>query len=252
MRKAFVVSTEKLKEEPFASVMCYPKSTKVEIEKRLKELEKLGITALEFVGRKQVCNVHVLGKGCVGIVVLACRNNQKVALKIRRTDADRTGMEHEAELLEKANSVEVGPRLVDVSIDFLLIQFVDGELFPFWLEKNPSKKRIKRVLREILEQCYQLDSIGLDHGEMSNASKHVIIDHADKPFVVDFESASLNRRPSNVTSMCQFLFLGRKTAKIVVAKMGVENRKQIVEALRSYKSSMKYEQFCRVLGACGL
>lgn len=44
---------------------------------------------------------------------------RKVALKIRRTDADRSQMYHEADMLKKANSVDVGPKLLDVSENFL-------------------------------------------------------------------------------------------------------------------------------------
>jgi len=64
-------------EEPFASILCYPKPSKVELEKRLRELEKLGVAALEFCGEKQVSNMKVLGKGCVGIVVKAWMKKAK-------------------------------------------------------------------------------------------------------------------------------------------------------------------------------
>jgi putative serine/threonine protein kinase len=247
-----MLAIEKLVEEPYASIVCYPRASRAEIRKRMKELERLSVNALEFVGEKRVFNVNVLGKGCVGIVVLADRQGERVALKIRRVDADRVRMQQEAKLLRKANSVHVGPKLLATSRNFLCMQFIDGELLPKWLKKKRSKRRIRTVLQQILEQCWQLDRINLDHGELSHAPKHVIVNGHDKPFIVDFESASLNRRPANVTSICQFLFIGSETAKDVTMKLGAKNNGIVAEALRCYKNERSIGNFCRVLNVCGL
>lgn len=247
MEKPQMLSLGELKEEPYASIVCYPKSNAVEVKKRLKELAKLGVTALEFVGEKRVLNVPVLGKGCVGIVVLACRRGKKVALKIRRIDADRVRMRQEAELLQNANSVNVGPKLLDVSENFLLMEFIDGALLPEWLKTNKEHERLRMVLRDVLEQCWRLDNVGLDHGELSHAPKHIIVDVKGKPHIVDFESASLNRKSSNVTAMCQFLFVGSEIARIVAEKLGEKNKETLVEALRHYKNERSRENFKRIL-----
>ena len=113
-----------LKEEPYASIICYPKRTDDELQNRLRELEMHGVTAIEFQGKGSAFNVPVLGKGYVGIVVTAQRYGQRLALKIRRVDADRPDLFHEAKMLEIANSAGVGPALVDVSKDFLLMQLI--------------------------------------------------------------------------------------------------------------------------------
>lgn len=245
------VALERLFEEPYASVLCYPRPTRTELRKRLKELQRLGITALEFTGEKQVGNTFVLGKGCIGIVALAHRNNERVALKIRRTDADRASMLREAKLLKKANLADIGPELLDASKNFLVMQFVDGELFPKWLQKNVSETRAKVALSSILEQCWRLDHAGLDHGELSHAPKHAIIDKKDQVFIVDFETASTNRKPANVTSMCHYLFFS-ETADKIAEKLGKKNLKAIMNALRRYKGDMNRENFSIVLESCGL
>jgi putative serine/threonine protein kinase len=247
-----MLAIEKLTEEPYASVVCYPRASRSELEKRMMELERLSINGLEFIGEKRAFNLGVLGKGCVGIVVLAHRLGDRVALKIRRVDAGHVRMQHEAELLRRANSVCVGPHLLVASRDFLCMQFIDGELLPRWLDKERSKRRISMVLREILEQCWRLDRIDLDHGELSHAPKHVIVDGQDVPFIVDFESASLKRRPANVTSICQFLFIGSETAEEITRKLGAKDRRIIIQMLRRYKDERTFENFCRVLSACGL
>jgi putative serine/threonine protein kinase len=250
LKKAFIVPIERLTyDTPYATILSYPRPERSELKKRLKELQMLGVKALEFRGDKQVSNVNVLGKGCVGIVLIAYVDKKKAALKVRRLDADRSMMRHEAEMLEKANSAKVGPKLLGYTSNLLLMQLVDGFLLPVWLRKRVGKVRVKKVLREVLEQCWLLDSIGLDHGELSNGPKHIIIDSADRPFIVDFETASVNRAPANVTSICQFLFISGVAAE-VVEKIGRKNKELIIEALRFYKKCRNHESFEMVLKAC--
>ncbi|MEM0057763.1 MAG: RIO1 family regulatory kinase/ATPase [Candidatus Bathyarchaeia archaeon] len=221
------------------------------MQKRLEELRRLGISAIEFCGEKQVLSLCVLGKGCVGLVVKAYRaDGEAVALKVRRVDADRAMMLHEAEMLRVANSVNVGPKLLDVSKNFLVMQFVEGDLLPKWLDKCRGKMRLRRVLRDILEQCWRLDRVGLDHGELSHAPKHIIVDAREKPFIVDFETASLNRKPSNVTSIAQFLFISGAVAEKVSQKLGGKEKSTIIEALRRYKAEGGRRNFEEILRVC--
>jgi putative serine/threonine protein kinase len=245
------VLTENLKEEPYASILCYPRVSDAELQNRLEELQEHGVKAVEFAGKTSAFNVPVLGKGFVGIVVLAHLEGHRVALKIRRVDADRLGLQHEAQMLSKANSVQVGPRLVSVSKNFLLMQFIDGGLLFDWLDAHKEKEQVRGVLKEVLEQCWRLDNIGLDHGELSKAPKHLIVDKTQKPFIVDFETASLNRKPANVTSVCQFLFTSQGTvAKAVAELLGERNREEIIWALRLYKKDRIRENFDHVLQVC--
>jgi putative serine/threonine protein kinase len=250
--EALKISIEQLENEPYASVICYPKPTKIELRKRLKELQKLKVKAIEFSGEKEAFNIPVLGKGCVGIVTIAYVDGKKIALKIRRVDADRAKMQNEADMLKKANSVDVGPRLLDFSKNFILMQYINGNLLPVWLKKTVGAKRVKIVLREILEQCWRLDMVKLDHGELSHAPKHVIVNASDEPFIVDFETASVNRKPSNVTSICQFLFISGLIADKVAEKIGVRDRKGIIEVLRIYKVEKTRKNFEKLLETCKL
>jgi putative serine/threonine protein kinase len=250
-----LVFLDQLHEEQYGRVMCYPRHDLRELRRRVKELKKLGVTAVEFVGEKNAFNVQVLGKGCVGIVVVALTDRGKVALKVRRVDADRAGMQREAEMLRRANDVGVGPRLLGTTENFLLMEFIDGTLLPQWVEMlkgRGARSRIRRVLREVLEQCWRLDEVGLDHGELSRAPKHVIVDSSDNPCLVDFETASLHRRVSNVTSICQYLFIGSQAAKTIKKKIGEISREELIKALRTCKQQCTRENFEKVLSVCGL
>lgn len=245
------VPTENLEQEPFASVICYPKASEAELQKRLKELRKHNIKAVEFMGKTNALNVPVLGKGFVGIVVVAYLGVQKVALKIRRVDADRLGLQQEAKMLAKANAVRIGPTLKAVSNNFLLMQLIDGAAIPEWIKTNHTKENLRRVLNEILEQCWRLDVAGLDHGELSKATKHIIVDKQTKPWIVDFETASLSRRTANVTSVCQFLFIGPgRVAKAIANVLGERKREKIIGNLRLYKKDRTRDNFKRIVNIC--
>ena len=216
MQAGEVVSLKGLRARKHCKVLCYPRFEQEELEKRLKELERLGVQALEFTGKKSVFDVPVLGKGCVGIVVVAYTDSGRAALKIRRVDADRKEMFHEGEMLRRANAIDVGPKLLKISENFLLMDLVEGTHFPQWIESLGDRgvqSRVRFVLKDILEQCYRLDGAGLDHGELSNAPKHIIVDVDDLPHLVDFETASINRRVSNVTSVCQYFFMRSQVAE---------------------------------------
>ena len=251
MKTPHTVLTENLREETYASVLCYPKASEAELESRLEELRDHGVEAVEFAGEASAFNIPVLGKGFVGIVVAAHLNGQRVALKIRRVDATRLGLEHEAQMLAKANAVQVGPKLIAVSRNFLVMQLIDGTTLPEWLNSHKKKAHVRSVLNDVLEQCWRLDSAGLDHGELSKAPKHILVDKHRKPWIVDFESASVNRKPANVTSVCQFLFTsGGGVSRAVAEVLGERKREEIISALRCYKKDRTRGNFSRVVQAC--
>ncbi len=244
---------DQLIQEPYASVLCFPKPSEAELQSRLQELRSHGVTALEFSGTASLFGVAVpvLGKGFVGIVVIAHVNGERVAVKIRRADADRADLLHEAQMLTKANSVKVAPRLMTASKNFLLMQLIDGDLLPNWLKTNKDAAAVKQVLGEVLEQCYRLDQVGLDHGELSKAPKHLLVDKTEKPFIVDFETASVERRVANVTAVCQYLFAGNSTAAKILAEIfGERNRLELIDTLKAYKKSRNREHFEDLLEFC--
>jgi len=248
-----VIPVANLKEKPYSTVLCYPRANEAELQARIAELQKHGVKALEFSGKTSVFNVPVLGKGFVGVAVVAHLNGQRAALKIRRVDADRAGLQHEAVMLAKANSVNVGPTLISASTNFLLMQFIDGDLLPNWLETHTDKNKegVRSILRKIIEQCWRLDETGLDHGELSKAPKHVIVNTEQEPFIIDFETASVNRKTANVTAICQYLFASNSAVAHMTAEtLGEKNLEKLVEALRLYKQSRTRGNFERVLQIC--
>ncbi len=246
-----IVSLDRLTEEGYGQVLCYPRWCKEEMIRRTDEMEKLHLKAISFEGTTKIANIPVLGKGCVGIVVSAYTDNEKVALKIRRTDANRIGMKHEAEMLRLANSANVGPTLIRHSRNFLVMEFIDGQPFLQWLENlvdsENAKDTVQKVIREILEQTWRLDEVGLDHGELSQASKHVVIDKRDRVYLVDFETASISRKVHNVTSISQYLFMQGPAPRLLDLTIGKRNDKISLQTLQRYKKSKTREDFENML-----
>ena len=100
-------------------------------------------------------------------------------------------------------------------------------------------------MKKVLEDCYRLDQLGLDHGELSNISKHVIV--GKKATLIDFESSSTNRRVSNVTAACQAIFIGSGISKMVKKIYKIPPKSQMIKALRAYKNEQTRQSFDDVL-----
>jgi len=80
-------------------------------------------------------------------------------------------LKKEAELLKITNQSNVGPKLVAFSKNFLVMEYLEGKKIGDWitgLKEKGSSSQLKVVIKKILEDCYSLDRVGLDHGELSN------------------------------------------------------------------------------------
>jgi putative serine/threonine protein kinase len=248
-----LVPISKLVKEPYSLILGYPKATKSELTKRHSELKKLGITSVSFQGETILNNIHVLGKGYVGVVVLSQLQKKEVALKIRRIDSSRLEMKSEAKLLKLANKVKVGPKLLDSSKNFIIMEYLEGKKITDWvreLKGKGSATKLKSIVRQVLEDCYTLDKIHLDHGELSYIHKHVIV--GKSPCIIDFESASTNRRTSNVTSATQSIFIGSALSSIVKNIIKIPSKKKMIVPLKKYKHDQSRENFDEILKMLGL
>ena len=240
---------DKLSQEPYSTIIGYPKATKKQIRTRIIELKKLGIRDVSFQGQTKIGSLNILGKGYVGVVVLSRIKNKLVAVKIRRTDASRINMVKEAKFLKIANKAGVGPLLLAMSKNFIVMEYLDGKKISKWVNELKSKqdiKLLKSIMQKILEDCYSLDVIGLDHGELSTISKHVVIGKS-KTTIIDYESASTQRRVSNVTSATQAICIGSGISKIVRKIYRMPSKNKIIKILRSYKQEQNRQNFERIL-----
>ena len=233
-------------EEPYSKILCFPKVKESEVKKRLNELKKIGVTHVSFTGPLQIEKCHILGKGYVGMVVLAKKNNEIVALKIRRIDSPRKNMSNEAKLLQIVNKLDIGPKFIKNSKNFLVMEYIDGEKIIDWAKKTETKSQeVRSVLNNVLRECYLLDDTGLDHGELSTIDKHVIVGK-NKNTIIDFESSSTNRKPSNVTGATQGILIGTGLAKIIQKKIKLPPKETIINLIRQYKKNPNLENFEKI------
>ena len=177
MKQSFL-PISKLSNEPYSRILGFPRANKRQLQSRINELNKLKVKRISFEGNTLIGTLNVLGKGYVGIVVLGKMQDKKAAVKIRRTDSPRDGMKDEAKLLKIANDVKVGPKLMGSSKNFMVMEYLNGKRIVDWIKELKGKgsaSKLKLIARKILEDCYKLDQIGLDHGELSSITKHVIV-----------------------------------------------------------------------------
>nr|AIF11303.1 putative serine/threonine protein kinase [uncultured marine thaumarchaeote KM3_51_E02] len=252
MKQSFV-KISKITEPPYSNIWVYPKGTRAQVKSRIKELKTLGVESISFQGKLEIGNISILGKGYVGIVVLGKIGRKKVAVKIRRNDSPRKNLKREAELLKIINKHEIGPKLVASSKNFLVMEYLEGKKIGDWvgsLKKKGNSPQLKTVIKKILEDCYSLDRIGLDHGELSNLSKHVIVGR--KITVIDFESSSTDRKVSNVTSATQALCIGSGISKIIGRVYKIPKKQKMISVLRKYKREQTRDSFENLLDILGL
>ena len=174
------------------------------------------------------------------------KDGNVIALKIRRIDSPRKNMANEAKLLKTANKVGVGPRFIKNSKNFLIMEYIEGEKIIDWSKKTRcTAKGIRSILNNILRECFLLDNSALDHGELSKIDKHVIVGK-NRNTIIDFESSSTNRKPSNVTSATQAIFIGTGLAKIIQKKIRLPTRTKIINLIRQYKKNPTLENFEKI------
>ena len=241
------VSLKELINEPFSKVICYPRSSEVEIKRRIKELKNLKINKIIFDGKTEINGLKVLGKGWVGIVINVLISNKIYVIKIRRVDSNRISMNNEVKLHKTANLHNIGPQIHFYSKNFIVMEYIKGEEISKWISqiKDIDKKQIKNILLNLLDQCFTMDINGLDHGELSNMKRHVIINN--KANIIDFESASTKRRTSNVTSVCQYLFVGNKNSSIIRKILKIKSKNGIIKILKKYKNDKNRLNYMELL-----
>jgi len=233
--------------ESLKFLLTYPLFDQDTFESRIKELLSLDINGIFSFGKVQLKNICILGKGSVGLVTLARFKGQYFALKIRRTDANRANMFDEVVYQSLANSIGVGAFLVNFSENFILMEFVKGSNIIEWYSSvRTANERILKCTALILEQCYLLDCLKLDHGQLNRLDRHIIISKDDRPTILDFETSSAMRRVSNITSVSQSIFLHGPIYSRLQDSIN-KDRTEIMKNIKDYKIQMNYEKFKKIL-----
>ncbi|HUI85856.1 MAG TPA: hypothetical protein VLY21_01715 [Nitrososphaerales archaeon] len=247
-------SLSDLVKTPYIQVLTYPRISLGTAKARVRQLSSLGVEELVFEGKTKIGRLGLLGLGTVGVVVRARVDDQYLALKIRRTDANRPNMDNEFALTTLANRVGVGAPVFKHTKDMILMGLLEYVEIDDWvrrLEGRGKRAKLKELVHATLNQCRKLDIIDLDHGQLSNLRKHVVV--ADgKPWMIDFESASTRRKPRNVTTAAQYLFVGGRLSPAVRRILGVKDTGPLRLMLRGYKEDLSDIHYAKILEWLGI
>ena len=214
------------------------------------ELYKIGVKDAILEGPTKICELNILGKGHSGIVlkVSAC-SKKTMALKIRRIDSRRKDSLTEVYNQKLANLEEIGPQIIENTNDLILMELITGKGLYDWLEDPTTihfltSTNIINIVNEILEQCYRLDVLHLDHGELTRIDNHVMVSENNDISIIDFESASTKRKPCNVISATQALLLsGGSIPRKICKFIKIKDPDLLLNCLKKYKKIKNRQNF---------
>jgi len=234
--------------EDIKAIITFPSCDNEVYGSRIRELELMDITAILSYGNINLGKIAILGKGCVGLAIPVIYRRKLCVLKVRRTDANRPDMYNEVFMHILANSVSVGPTLINYTRNFILMEFIEGKHIFDWFRSNTiSKTAIRNIIASSLRQCFVLDRLGFDHGQLSRIKRHLIISSEGHPTIIDFESSSMVRRAANVTSLVQNFIASSFLFDSFGYSVTEKKRSEIMFSLREYKLNKTEESFSKIL-----
>ncbi|MDQ2684401.1 MAG: hypothetical protein M3Y25_00990 [Thermoproteota archaeon] len=238
----FVLSSYKL-----VDYLCYPRFSADEYYSRINELRSLNIKFIILDGPTVLNNNNILGKGNEGLVLKVCdQANNTMAIKIRRTDSCRIEMESEFNFYKHVNLYNIGPKAYLYTKNTLLMECIEGLPAKKWfLSAKDELDLVRKIIIDILNQCYKLDELGIDHGQLNKLDNHVIIAlDGSRCTIVDFESASSKRKVNNVTSALQGLIFKGIISEQVNKFLNYDDKKsEFLNLLSIYKHKKCRENF---------
>ncbi|MBN1503191.1 methyltransferase [Candidatus Woesearchaeota archaeon] len=201
---------------------------------------------LRRLNRLGISNVRLFDKGKRGLIYSAKLKTQKVAVKIKKLSSDAGNtVQNEVHFLKILNKSGIGPELILFSKDFLCYKFVEGQFILDFIEKE-TRKLIKNIIWNILEQCFAMDQLAINKFEMSHPEKHILIDKSRKVTLIDFERARHTENPKNVTQFCDFL-ISKYVSGLIKAKGIRINKNKVIPLARRYKHNKDRKSFEKIL-----
>lgn len=242
--------TKRKIDEALIKKLCYPSEDIETAFSILKDISSLGVDSLMLTCSNNPELVRV-GKGYRGIVIVGIMKDIKVAIKILRSDSTCKSLLNEATMLSIANSQAIGPRLYGFTDKVIVTEYIEGLKLGMWFANHLKVKEedIANVIKLCFKQCFKLDLIGLDHGELSNASDHIIVRDNSEPVIIDFGKSSNKRRATNLTSFASYILFNHDAE-------GIRNRLGIrilpKDLLRKYKNRPNHSTFMEIIKKLGI
>jgi len=230
--------------------MAYEELYVYEVKKSLllRELEKQAID-----------QVHYFTKGSRGFIYTGRQNTsvhikkmiplkmhyQTVAIKIKNIESKAEGsIRNEGLWLERLNQERIGPQLIKAGEvdgkEYVIYQFVEGKEILEWIGGAAETEIIKKVLQDVLEQCFRLDQLGVTKEEMHHPIKHILVTEKNRAFLIDFERTRLTDKPQNVTQFVEFICRIKEQLEKKMVRVDVERLRGLA---KEYKREPTLEQY---------
>ncbi len=211
------------------TALTYPLADLDEAVSRIMELKRLGATALYLQVGDDKLSPIIVGKGFRGIVIRCRAGPYEAVVKMTRLDSPKMDMADEARYQGIAASLGLAPTVYGWSRQMILMEFIYGVKLGECVEAISQEE-----VGAILEACFQLDRLGLDHGQLSDASHHIIL-RDKKPVILDYGHASTERRARNLTGLISYI-LNR-------LQINPNNHGRLLTLLRKYSRSHDLESY---------
>ncbi|MDP3728538.1 MAG: serine/threonine protein kinase [bacterium] len=128
----------------------------------------------------------------------------KIIIKEERKDIQAVNrIENEGEWLKVLNKYKIGPKFINIEKNKLYMEFIEGPKLETFLKTAKKENKIK-ILKQLLEQAYILDTIKINKLEMHRVTKNAIV-RKNKLILIDFERCKRTPFPKNVTQAVQFI-----------------------------------------------
>ena len=186
---------------------------------------------------KTIKELRYFSRGWRGMIHTGTYRGKRIAVKTKRPGM-AADIHDEAKWLVFANVKGIGPKLVLAGKNFLAYEFAEGVPIGKWQEKA-TKQQVKRVLKQVLKQCFTLDQLGITKGEMTNPYKHIII--GKKTVMLDFERCHRSNKPHNVTQFIQYIRKANRQKKLGM------NDHRLLQGAMEYRKRPMLRTFNRLL-----
>lgn len=208
---------------------------------------------LKQLNKKKIKNIKYFSRGKRGDIFTDFYRGKKVAIKVKRKESEAVErIKNEIKYLKILNKKDIGPRLLFSGKDYFVYEFVEGDFILDYFkgslngEKNKKTKEnvLKKIILDILKQCFILDQLNINKEEMHRPIKHIIVNQKGKPVLLDFERCYPTKKPHNVTQFCVFLM-----NQGLLSKLNKENKenKETISLLKEYKQERTEENFNKII-----
>ncbi len=224
--------------------ICRPRPHSRQCDELIEELEEMGVEAYVPMGGYRVGGFKLLGSGWAGNVFAAIWRGVLVAVKALRPDSRRQSMLRECLMASLAAAPGVAPRVYRCGRRAMIYRLVRGTRLS---EYHGEPWRLRLVARRLLYKAYLLDITGVDHGELSRPGGQVLVEN-DDPYIIDYDSASVKRRPRNVTSVAA----GISRLEAFQGVIRPSSDPEVRRALQLYKQRPSLDALEAIMEAMGL